>query len=193
MLDEDRPSDAAVNDLSQHHEDDENDYRWYVVAVSKNREAALQRSLMSMASVPPYPIRRVYLPTEKVRKWKNNKQIEEEKPLMSYLFVLSKVGFLENRDSKLKIKTKYGVIGSISEDEIQRMESEFSNNPPVTDFDLKVGTKVTIVRGSFIGLNGQVQAIGQDGFITIRIWLMQGCEPTDIEVQIGDVGPVAEK
>jgi len=170
--------------------DAQEEHKWYVVGVSKNREAALQRTLLSMIGIPPFGVQTVYLPTEVVRKWKNNKQIDEEKPIMSYLFVLSKPGYLENRETRLLIKVKYSVIGTISEDEIKRMEREFSNTAPVMDFDLKVGSKVTVIKGSFIGLNGQVQSIGQDGFITVRIWLMQGCEPTDIEVQISDVGPI---
>ena len=168
----------------------EDEYRWHVVGVSKTRESVLKRSLTSMIGLAGNPILEVYVPTEVVRKWKNNKQIEEEKPVMSYLFVLSRDGFLENRDSRIKIDIKYTVIGIVSHEEVAKMKVDFANTPTVVDFDLKVGTKVNIVKGNFVGLNGQIQDIGQDGYITVRIWLMQGCEPTDIKVQVDELSPV---
>jgi len=175
-------------DTSSNLTEDE-EYRWHVVYVLMNREASVYRYFLETSKLPEQSIKDIYFPKETIKKWKQNKQVKEEKSAMNYLFVLAKVGFLENRDFQIKVKTKYTVLGCIPQSEVELMKANFVDAEETNDIDIKVGTKVMILKGSFAGLNGQVHDIKENNMAVIRIWLMHGCEPTDIDVQMSDITP----
>lgn len=170
-----------------------NDFKWYVLGLAKNREHVLARSLLGLAEVHPDKIRNIYLPTQILSSWKNNKQVKREIPAKpGYLFVESIDGYLDNKETKLQIQTNYRVVGIVSQEEIQKIKDESINMEEINDFEIKIGSKVIVNKGIFIGLPGQVQKVGENGSVTVRVWLMHGCEPTDIDVHTTDIGPAHE-
>lgn len=165
-------------------EDDAVEYKWHVVNVAKNSELSLRNALIGFSEA--YKIKRIYIPMERIKRWKNQEQIQEMKPVMNYLFVLCPTGVLNDRFLKNQIKSRYSVVDTIPESEIHRMEKEFANIETIIDTSLSEGSRVYIIKGSFSGLNGQIQKI--DGlYAEIKVWLMEDCEPTNIVVPLADL------
>lgn len=170
---------------------EQEEFKWYVLGLAKNREALLARSLRAIAEVYSDFIGEIYLPTQVMTSWKNNKQVRKEIPSKpGYLFVKAVEGYLDYKETKLKIGTNYRVVGDITQQEIDDMKQESIDIGEINEFEIKVGSKVVVKKGIFIGIPGTVHKIGQNGSVTVRVWLMNGSEPTDIDVHTSDVGPV---
>ena len=176
-----------INLLPEESYDEE--HKWHVVYVMQNRQSSVYRYLMENSRLSDASIKDVYFPKEVVKSWKKNKQVQEEKSVMNYLFVLCKVGTLESREFQMKVQIRYNVLGYVSQKQLDEMKDTFANQEECNLIDMKVGTKVTILKGSFAGLNGQIHSMKDNNTATVRIWLMHGCEPTDIDVQMNDITP----
>lgn len=178
----DHHSAADVKNNDDLNEDIE--YKWHVVNVAKNSEISLRNSLLNFADL--YKIKRIYIPMEKIKRWKNQEQIQEIKPAMNYLFVLCPLNVLNDRFLKHQVKNRYSVISTISDSEVKKMEKEFENLETIIDTSLSEGSRVYILKGSFSGLHGQIQKV--DGSIAeVKVWLMEDCEPTNIIVPLSDL------
>lgn len=172
-------SESSRNDNTMHEQ-----YLWHVINVAKNSELKFRTNLMNYADV--YGIQRVYIPMETIKYWSNQKQIQETKPIMNYIFVLCPPNILNNREIKNKINIRYSVISTIHEREIHKMEKDFANLETVIDSSISEGSRVRILRGSFTDLNGQVSKI--DGEIAeVKVWVMEDCEPTSVIVPLCDL------
>ena len=167
----------------------EEEYNLYVIFVMKNSETSLYKSLLEMAKVSDNDILEVYMPEETIRKYKDNKEIIQKQPMMNYLFVRCRIGLLESNEFRRKVNKKYRVIGTISDEELNKikLENQESMNSKAPDF--APNTRVEIVSGNYAGIIGQVNSVSGN-MVNLTISILGS--PTTIEVFKSDLVPIED-
>ena len=140
---------------------EESTYRWSVVSIIKNRQYIL--NLFKSKGISSGDVERVFFPVDI--------DVEGiEKPLMSYVFVKAKPGYLET--ARLQNDKVFTVIGEISEDEVLKMEKDFANRRTTREVGIVAGSKVEFIEGNYIGLIGNVEEVSPNGEIGVKVWFM---------------------
>jgi len=168
----------------------EEEYQWYVVSTIKNSETAIYKSLLEFAKNSPEDILEVYMPEEVIKKYKDNKEIIQTQPIMNYLYVKCRIGFIQTKEFKIKINKKYQVIGTISEEELLKSRIENEKLMSSRSLEFYPGMKVKIISGNYNGFSGQVNSITDD-YIVLTILILNF--PTMIEVHKSDLIPGDEE
>lgn len=167
----------------------EEEYNLYVIFVMKNSETSLYKSLLEMAKVSDNDILEVYMPEETIRKYKDNKEIIQKQPMMNYLFVRCRIGLLESNEFRRKVNKKYRVIGTISDEELNKIKLENQENMNSKLPDFAPNTRVEIVSGNYAGIIGQVNSVSGN-MVNLTISILGS--PTTIEVFKSDLVPIED-
>lgn len=136
-------------------------YRWQVVSIVKNRQNIINFLRSKIASSGE--VEEVFFPVDV--------GIDgTEKPFMSYIFVKSRPGYLE--EIRSKYERAFSVIGEISDNEIKEMQKDFANRKVSRESGIVVGSKVEFIEGNYIGLLGNVEEVSPNGEIGVKVWFM---------------------
>lgn len=182
--------DEIINSENNHLMDlNPDEYQWYVVSVIKNSETAIYKSFVEFAKSSTGDIIEVYIPEETVKKYKDNKEIIQRQPIMNYLYVKCRIGFIQNKEFKIKINKKYQVIGTISEEELLKSKIENEKLESSRSLEFHPGMKVKVITGNYAGFSGQINSV-HDESVVLTILILNF--PTMIEVYKRDLVPAEE-
>ena len=134
------------------------------------------------------------LPTLALKKarnneFKDNKEIIQKQPMMNYLFVRCRIGLIESNEFRRKVNKKYRVIGTISDEELNKIKLENQENMNSKLPDFAPNTRVEIVSGNYAGIIGQVNSVSGN-MVNLTISILGS--PTTIEVFKSDLVPIED-
>ena len=169
--------------------------KWYILDIKPQQKVESFRRIISS---PQYEqmVYELHIPKETVCRWSGGKKVEKQRLIMgSYVFLhaspqIEKAMSNIERDIDCRVVVHEWIDAERERPELQKsLESSTGK-----ESGIKVGSKVKLLKKGYeeLGLtNVQVQEISGD-IVRIRLWIMSGCEPVDIDVKMDEIVPINE-
>lgn len=164
---------------------------WFIMYVRPQQK--INRLMSTLLNDYKSFVEDVVAPTQNVTKWVGSeKKIRKTLAMGSYLFVKA-TPELEFHQQKIEFEVDCKINvwpWEKGEKEIQLIREAFDGSSTMVS-EIKPGSFVTLIGEGYKQLelkNVQVQEINGNS-VKVRVWIMKGCDPVDLDVNINDIAP----